>query len=364
MKKLLIKSINKTKQWVKDPIFWARFAGYAIPLAFLLYVLYINYLPFGYNKTFVINVGSPTDTKVSQFYLEPSPDLSDRKIDANGKPYRELNGMATAVFKPNVVLKNAKITVEVTGQGVSLIPPYLDFDPNSVQWDKSWDFTPSASSGQASIPKDLKNINNKVFIFDGAAYFDGTARLELASSSNMFESGPFTVYAEWMPINDASSSQQIVGHFNWELWQNKDSVYFQVGRMNNATGTSYSIKYPVDETFFNQKHSAIAIYSPSDTNGYIELFIDGKFDGRVNIGPDKIWKDYGKENLSIGWTPYNYRKSPHFKGDIFQIRMVFKNVIFTKSSVNIKNTSDQEARILIMSTGTSTITQLKLNAIQ
>jgi len=137
-----------------------------------------------------------------------------------GTTYRELNGMATAVFKPNVVLKNAQITVSVQGNGVSIIPPYLDFDPNGVQWDKSWDFT-------KGVPKDLKNDNNKAFYFDGATYFDGTARLELASSSNMFESGPFTVYAEWMPANDASSSQQIVGHYNWELWQNKDSVYFK-----------------------------------------------------------------------------------------------------------------------------------------
>jgi len=101
-------------------------------------VLYINFLPFGYNKTFTINVGSPSDTKVSEFYLEPSPDLSDRKTNTDGSTYRGLNGMATAVFKPNVVLKNAKITVEVEGDGVSLIPPYIDFDPNSVQWDKSW----------------------------------------------------------------------------------------------------------------------------------------------------------------------------------------------------------------------------------
>ena len=70
---ILKKFLAKIKVWIKDPIFWARFLGYAIPLAFLLYVLYINFLPFGYNKTFVINVGSANDTKVGEFYLEPSP---------------------------------------------------------------------------------------------------------------------------------------------------------------------------------------------------------------------------------------------------------------------------------------------------
>ena len=359
MKNLINKIITKIKQWVKDPIFWARFLGYAIPLTFLLYVLYINYLPFGYNKTFVINVGSPNDTKVSQFYLEPSPDLSERKINADGiTPYRELNGMATAVFKPNVVLKNAKITVSVQGDGVSIIPPYLNFDPSTVQWDKSWDFT-------KGVPKDLKNDNNKAFYFDGATYFDGTARLELASSSNMFESGPFTVYAEWMPINDASSSQQIVGHYNWELWQNKDSVYFQVGRMNNATGTLYSIKYPIDETFFNQKHSVLAVYSPSDTNGYIELYVDGNYAGIKYLGPDKIWKNYnGKENLSFGWTPHNYSKNPYLKGNLYKINVASKDIISNKSRVDFIVNTEQKINISIISNATSTLDRLKLNATQ
>ncbi|MBP9864678.1 hypothetical protein KBC54_04500, partial [Patescibacteria group bacterium] len=125
----------------KHPIFWARFLGYALPLSFLLYVLYLNYLPFGYHKTFTIDVGSANDTKVSEFYLEPSKDLSDRKTAPDGTTYRELNGMATAVFKPNAVLKDAEITVEVKGgEGISLIPPVIDFDPNSVKWDYNWDF--------------------------------------------------------------------------------------------------------------------------------------------------------------------------------------------------------------------------------
>ena len=264
--------------------------------------------------------------------------------------------MATAVFKPDVVLKNATITVSVEGDGVSLIPPYLDFDPNSVQWDKSWDFT-------KGVPKDLKNDNNKAFYFDGATYFDGTARLELASSSDMFEDGPFTIYAEWMPINDASSSQQIVGHYNWELWQNKDSVYFQVGRMNNATGTSYSIKYPVDETFFNQKHSAVAVYSPSNTNGYIELFVDGIFIGRTSLGPDKIWKEYnGNNNLSFGWSSHNYNKNPYFRGSLYQIKIATKDISFNQPKIDFIVGTEEQTNIYLTTLTTSTFNQLELNA--
>lgn len=353
------KNINKrnTKKLLKDPIFWARFLGYAIPLSFLLYVLYINYLPFGYHKTYTINVGSANDTTVSEFYLEPSQDLSERKTNPDGTSYRELAGMATAVFKPNVVLKDAEITVEVEGEGISLIPPYLDFDPNSVQWDKSWDFT-------KGVPEDLINKDKKAFLFDGATYFDGTARLELASSSDMFEDGAFTVYAEWLPTDDSSDGQQIVGHYNWELWQNKESVEFRVGRVNNKDGQFYNIKIPINKEFFNKNHKLLAIYSPSDINGYIELFIDGQFKNRIHVGPDKIWKDYGKNNLSFGWTLHNYQKNNYFKGNLYQIKIINNSISSNQSKINLKTEQNIENRLLIISDIGTKLTKLKINAIK
>ncbi|MEI6529372.1 MAG: hypothetical protein WCN88_03180 [Candidatus Falkowbacteria bacterium] len=356
------KSINKqnTKKLLKDPIFWARFLGYALPLGFLLYVLYINFLPFGYHKTFIINVGSANDTTVSEFYLEPSQDLSGRKTNPDGTTYRELTGMATAVFKPNVVLKDAEITVEVEGEGVSLIPPYLDFDPNSVQWDKSWDFT-------KGVPGDLVNKNKKAFLFDGATYLDGTARLEIASSSDMFEDGAFTVYAEWLPTDDSSDGQQIVGHYNWELWQNKESVSFQIGRVNNKDGQFYNIKIPIDKKFFNKKHSLMAIYFSSDINGYIELFVDGQFSVRAYLGPDKIWTDYnGKNDLSFGWTSHNYGTSPYFRGNLYKVNIISKNIFLPQTKIKFKTENSESLTIFFRSNlpTASIIKQIKLDAVQ
>jgi len=357
MYKLKIPKIN-FKKLIKSPIFWARFLGYAIPLAFLLYVLYINYLPFGYHKTFTINVGSENDTKVSEFYLEPSKDLSERKNNPDGTTYRELNGMAAAVFKPNVVLNNAEITVEAEGDGISIIPPYIDFDPNSVQWDYSWDFT-------KGIPSDLTNINNKAFYFDGATYFDGTARLELASSSDMFEDGPFTVYAEWMPIDDTGDEQQIIGHFNWELWQNKDSVSFQVGRMNDENGRFYLAKYKIldPKQFFNKKHTALIIYNTTE-NGYIDFFMDGDLAERLYFESDKIWKDYGNKNLSIGWTLHNYGNNPYFKGTLYKINFIFKNVLLNTSKINFTIKNKDNINFSIISNASSTLNKIKINAIK
>ena len=345
-----------SKQAVKSPVFWARFVAYAIPLSFLLYVLYINFLPFGYNKTFIIDVGSSNDTKVSEFYLEPSKDLSERKIAKDGTAYRELNGTAKVVFKPKVVLKDAQITISTEDEGISIIPPYINLNPDSIDWDYSWDFT-------KEVPKDLINKADKVFYFDGNTYFDGSARLEMPESADIFENGPFTIYAEWMPIDSENDFQQIIGHFNWELWQNKNTIDFRIGRMNDNEGPFYSIEYPITEEFFNKKHTAIAIYNPSD-NGYIEFFVDNNLAGRKYFGSDKIWKDYGNQNLSFGWTPHNYGKSPYFSGYIHKTNIIEKNILSSQSKISFKTNDNDLINISLISTATSTLKQIKLNANQ
>jgi hypothetical protein len=269
--------------------------AYGIPLAFLAYVLYINYLPFGYNKTFTIDVGAEGDTDASQpFYLEPSPDLSERKTAEDGTTYRELNGMANVVFKPNVVLKDAEITVSVEGEGVEIITPMIDFDPNSIEWDYNWDFT------QGKTPEELGLIGN-AYSFDGGMYFNGDTSIELPESADKFETESFAVYTEWLPTNPENNSQQIIGHYNWELFQDKEKVRLLIGRMDSASGPSYSIEYETGQGFFNNVHSALIIYSPSNEgSGRVSFFIDNKFVGIVNIGNEKLWNEYGDYNLSFG----------------------------------------------------------------
>jgi hypothetical protein len=319
----------KAGNWLKSPVFWARFLAYAIPLSFLLYVLYINYLPFGYNKTFVIDVGGPDDTRVSEFYLEPSRDLSERKTgtDENGNEYtyRELNGVAYAVFKPNVVLKDAEITVSVEGEGVSIIPPVIDFNPDEVEWDYNWDFT-------KEIPKDL--VGN-AFVFDGAAYFDGKSKLELPNSADKFEDGPFSVYVEWEPRDDQNNFQQIVGHYNWELLQYNDSVVFRVGRMDDVNGLAYFVQKDIADSkeYFDKKHSLFAVYQPG-LNGYIDLFIDNNFVDRNYFGQSKIWENYGNKNLTLGRADHG--SAEYYRGNIYKVLIAEKNV--TKKEYNNKFT--------------------------
>lgn len=342
---------SKAKRLLKNPIFWAKFLGYAIPIAFLAYVLYQNYLPFGYSKSFTIEVGSESDTQVSEFYLEPSQNLSERKTDEKGNPYRELHGLASVVFKPNAILKNATITVESTDPGVSLIPPFIDFDPaSSTWWDLSYDFT-------KGVPAELKN--NKAFLFDEATYFDGTARVELPSSSDKFENGPLSVYAEWMPANSENDSQQIVGHYNWELSQNKNSVSFQVGRMNDAKGPIYKIHSIINKDFWGKKHSALAIYNPGE-NGYIELYVDGKFADRTYFGTSTIWGDYGKNNMSFGKSAHG--SANFFKGNLYNVNISSKNLLEQKSYIRFPIFEKQTIQIPFISETTSTLRKVILHA--
>lgn len=346
---------------VQEPPRWLVLSlqtlAYAIPLTFLAYVLYINYLPFGYDKTFTIDVGSINDTDSSRvFYLEPSPNLSERKTAEDGTTYRELNGMANVVFKPNVVLKDAEITVTVEGEGVSIIPPYIDFNPKDYTWDYSWDIG-------RSVPPEF---TGNAFVFDGEVTFNGRdTRLELPNSADLFETGPFTLYAEWTPKDSEGNAQQIVGHFNWELWQNSDNVEFRVGRMNNATGTFYSIKFPIrdKEEFFNSFHSAIAIYNPSE-NGYIELYLDWEFVGRTAIGSDVIWKDYGSQNLSFGWTTHNNSKSPYFSGNLYSINLADKNIFDGKKSINFTSSDELLKNISIQSNSTTSLNTVNVYVVK
>jgi hypothetical protein len=353
-------SLSPRQEWWI--IFAVRFLAYAIPLSFLLYVLYYNYLPFGYDKTFVINVGEPGDTDSSrEFYLEPSRDLSDATStvapDGATSTSRTLNGLAYAVFRPKAVLDGADVTVSVEGDGVSIIPPVIDFDPASTTWDYTWDFT-------KGIPSDL---TGNAFMFDGAATFNGQdTRLELASSSDMFEDGPFTVYAEWTPKDSENNFQQIVGHYNWELLQNNNSVSFRIGRMNNATGTTYTISYPVELSFFNKKHTAIATYSPSleeGVAGYINLYIDNHYISSKNIGNDKIWNSYNNQNLTMGKSFHGIAN--YFLGNVYKINFSNSEINFYSKIINIPSEKiTGENLISIKKTGTGFLKELKLDMVK
>ncbi len=307
--------------------------GGLIPLIFLAYVLYINYLPFGFEKTYVVKVGSESDTAISELYLEPSRGLSVRKIDGNGSTYRELNGAANVTFKPKVCLESSHVEAATNDPDIHIIPPIISLSSEMSRWDHAWNFT-------KGVPKAF--ASSSAFLFDDSTYFNGNTRLELPNSHNYYENGPFSILATWMPGNDQEDFQEIIGHYNWELLQNKSSVSFQVGDMDKYGGPKYSIVHPIDASFFNRIHTVLATYYPADqTNmsGYIELVVDGTFSGRTYFENEKIWPDYNaNKNLSLGKSLHGIAR--YFKGNIYSVDITNQPVqIPAKSKISFDLTS-------------------------
>ena len=146
---------------------------------------------------------------------------------------------------------------------------------------------------------------------------DGKTRLILPESSDRFDDNAFSVSLDWTPSDNTLDTQQIMGHFNWELSQNKTSVQFRVGR-TNPDGEFFRISHPIGENFFDQTHSLLAVYSPAPSvtqDGYIELYINDFLVGRQNIGQATIQTDYS-QNLTIGQSYHGSTESSYFEGQV------------------------------------------------
>ena len=335
---------------------WLTIIAYTIPIGAFAYILYLNFFSLTIEQTYRIDVGSTSDT-TGDFYLEPSPDISTRQSLGSSNTFRELNGMTYSVFKPVSPLGTSTVTAIVDGAGVGIIPAVLLFDPSKTQWQYDFDFTKGKTASEL-------NLTGNAFPFDNAMHFDGTTRLEIASSTAMFEEGPFSLYVTWVPKNSYNDIQQIVGHYNWELIQNTDNVTFQVGRMVGEDGGFHSVKFPITPDFFNSEHSALAIYNPANSaneRGFIELYVDGTFAYRAYFDREVIKFDYGQENLSLGWSPHNYEKNPHFYGNILSLKITNHNVAPTGKQVTFSITSAEELIFPLVSTSLGALTTVTLH---
>jgi hypothetical protein len=344
---------------VQTIAFWLRFVAYGAPLCFLGYVVYLNAIPANTLERFVIDVGSQEDTS-GLFRLEPSRDLGERKTTASGLTFRELDGVSYAVFHPATPLTESYLSVQIDGAGVNIVQPQVTIDPTLIKSDYNWDFSQNKSLAELGL-------SGTAFPFDNSLHFDGNSRVELASSTDLFEEGSFSIYLSWTPRDNQNDFQQIVGHYNWEILQNREQVSFQIGRTNDAAGSFYNIDYPVGADFFNKLHTALAVYNPASAtqeNGYIELYIDGNFVYRTYLGKDIIWPAYGEENLSLGWTPHNYERNPYFKGELHSLLITPEQLVPTSKRAEFTLANVTELTLPIISSGLGALTTITLDVTQ
>jgi hypothetical protein len=102
--------------------------AYIIPVFVLLFILYMNFLPFGYSKTIVLDVGSSSDGS-GEFYVGSG--FGPRQI-LDGVTFRTLNGSGELIFSPLAVLHSAELEIELVGEGVYF--PVMP-DVSSIDWD-------------------------------------------------------------------------------------------------------------------------------------------------------------------------------------------------------------------------------------
>jgi hypothetical protein len=292
--------------------------AFIIPLVVVGYILYMSWLPFGYEKTYHLDVSSKSYADSSKnIHIVPTGQISDVKINGN-ESFRSIRGGVKVEFNPKVTVKNANVNISLEGESLSIMPPEINFDYTTQKWDSFIELQKEAN----------------IVLKEGCAYFNGSEQLKYNITPDKFDSGPFIVFVEWKPEDNTSNFQEIVGHYDWELLQYKDKVRFLAGRFNNKDGPFYDVQYAIDNRFFDHKHNAIAVYNPSE-DGYIELFVDNVFTGRTYVGKDTIWEEYSQGVLTVGKSMHE--NANYYMGCVNKIGIYYGKIDFSQTTISFSN---------------------------
>lgn len=305
-----------------------RIAAYGIPVLLLLIVLYLNYLPFGYDRTFTVQAGTEDDTR-GQFYIlrYGSVGLSGRQADPDGTVFRTLEGSTFLIFDPRAYLRDADVTVSTDTEGLTLLAPTISWDPDEAVWTDTLSASTTAPLATSSC----------------AVQFTGTEQLVFAdATAGVYGENGFSVYASWSPKDGNDGFQQIVGRYGWELLQNKGDVKFQIG--------STSIKIANGSDHFSERHYALATYVAATVEqpSYIELYVDDEFAGRV-YGVFAETVDVLGRPITLGKS--EYAEASFFQGCIHDARLASTPLDFASSTVSFKATrSRNEYPVTVINT--------------
>ncbi len=178
---------------------------------------------------------------------------------------------------------------------------------------------------------------------DGCMYFDGNTRLILPDSTDRFEEGPFAVYVEWIP-EKIEDRQQLIGHLNWDLYQNENSIHSRFGR-TEETNSFHSVSYNIKEDFSNKKHNTLLLYNPT----YIALFVNGEL-AEITETKETLRKDYSRD-LSMGHADHSGGTSPLFEGLICNVKFAYTELSLEYSTEMKLIISKNEIKIPITGHG-------------
>ena len=318
---------------------WFRLLAYLVPVGILLFVLYLNYLPFGYDRTFVIRAGVAGDRDGEFRLLQARDGFSERLVTAEGMPYRELSGASFAIFTPKAYLRDALAVADIDADGIMMLAPNIDLDPDAFVWDYT-------------LPEDAAA--------SGCTYFDGTRDLAIPEADAVVADGPFSLYIEWTPEDDDDGFQRLIGGSGFEILQNKEDVKFELG--------STTLKQPIDNgEFFGKRHAALAVFVPAtleEPDGHIDLYVDGGFSGRVYFQAGAA-TDPASGGIAIGKSPAP--EATYFRGCVHDLRMRAGGIDMAGTHIEFAVTrkkNDYPITLINVGGGTAILRSLTLHVVQ
>ncbi|MCD5381817.1 MAG: hypothetical protein LR017_00695 [Candidatus Pacebacteria bacterium] len=256
---------TKAPKWIQICI---RIVAITAPIIFLLYTLYINYLPFGYSRTIVLDIGKRHDTNGARILsLEPTRDLGDMATLENAtSTYRPLHGITHLIFNPGVILEQATTSVTIQGDNVRLLRSVAALDISNTDWQYYYDFTQNK-------PLATQGLAGTAFLFEGCLFFNQDATLHLPNITHDLRKDRLAFAVTWKPVNDTLRYQRIIGGTYWDLFQHNHSVRLEVRSPRNIFEKTI-IDYPIAEDFFHHKHTAKVVLDFSHSIPFIEMVVD------------------------------------------------------------------------------------------
>lgn len=128
---------------------------------------------------------------------------------------------------------------------------------------------------------------NNAFSFDGTDvdFIKGTT-----ATSDIFHSGDHT-FMVWANMGKTDSNQYIMDHYNWRFETQGGKFRATIGRMNDATGNSYSINATSNFSTGSWNH-LVMVYNPTDQE--FKFYVNREQQGSTtDIGTDIIFTGYG-----------------------------------------------------------------------
>lgn len=341
-----------------------------IPLFLLGHAIWFNLLPLGFEEKYTLDLTDKDlkDDTVRNLYLDKKASLGEVFYNAQGNPYIEQSEALKFRFRADLVnttkanlFLNIPFSSETDvylanndryyilninssaypyktkiGEIILLGPkanPELEAslqtaDPLFFDEPHYYFFPQSQEAYYLSIDFSQFNISDKRVLLGGnipeykPAYtgdgrrFDGEDDFVVVeNTADNFTNQSFIVQVEYKNTDANRSNQEIIGHYDWELYSDEGDLFLRMGRMNTKQGDFLELR---TEHTNNTWEKAAFYYTPQDS---LKLFKEGVLKGVYFIGNDTIYDQYNK-NRSLTMGKAYHGSAMYYEGEIRSVQIL------------------------------------------